>query len=498
MNEQKVRIKRSTTLFNRARASVFLFICAMAGVLLCGNHAHAQPVPSGEGSPTNTPLNSWSFYDTTNWTSDYGYAPVSFTNIYSDVLGSGTALVVDTNLPAWLQYNVYESDGSSNLTVDSGAVTFWFAPDWASTNLGGTGPGVYGRLFEVGSNTPDSSYGWWSIYVDDGGNNLYFSAQTNDLSSNITTYLSYPISWTNDYFHFVAVTYCPTNTALYLDGVLATNGPGMTLYPGTDVLSNGFYLGSDGTGLLQSHGYFNTVQTYNYPLDTNDISTIFNWYYPFYIMSPWNVPMVNFGYVPSVPSYQPTFDAITGAGDLLWLGNTASCLTGTTPYTVWITNITATAGAGGTMNVTFSIQGGADGIPFDVFANSVLSFGTNGVPWTWLGQGYHCNTYMLTGLSNSTCFLILGTPQDTSGQGLTDAYENLVAKVSPGGAQTDGYGVPYAWYALNGLVPITNGLAIQDPDQDALLNYKEYQYGTKPTVSEGFSIWTTIGTTSIP
>ena len=100
--------------------------------------------------------------------------------------------------------------------------------------------------------TPDSSYGLWSIYVDDGGNNIYFSAQTNDLSSTLTTYLSAPISWTTNYFHFIALTYSATNTALYLDGVLATNGPGVTVYPGPDVLANGFIIGSDNNGPLSS------------------------------------------------------------------------------------------------------------------------------------------------------------------------------------------------------------------------------------------------------
>ena len=119
---------------------------------------------------------------------------------------------------------------------------------------GGIGPGEWGRLFEVGSYTSDSSYGLWSIYVDDGGNNIYFSAQTNDLSSSLTTYLSAPISWTTNYFHFIALTYSPTNTALYLDGVLITNGPGVTVYPGPDVLTNGFYFGSDSNGVLQAHG----------------------------------------------------------------------------------------------------------------------------------------------------------------------------------------------------------------------------------------------------
>ena len=216
-----------------------ILLCSLAGA------AYAQGLPpGGKFGPTNAPLDSWSFSDHTNWTSDLGYPPVSFTNLNFAQLGDGASLVVDTNVPAWLQYNVYESDGTTNLTVDSGTVTFWFAPSsWSSTNAGGTGPGEYGRLFEVGSYTPDSSYGLWSIYVDDVGQNIYFSAQTNDLSSSLTTYLSAPISWTTNYFHFIALTYSPTNTALYLDGVLATNGPGVTVYPGPDVLANGFYSG---------------------------------------------------------------------------------------------------------------------------------------------------------------------------------------------------------------------------------------------------------------
>ena len=188
---------------------------AVAGFFLCSVSASTQTLPGyGDGGPTNAPLDSWSFRDSANWASDLGYAPVSFTNIAFTILGDGASLVVDTNVPAWLQYNVHENDGTTNLTVDFGSVTFWFAPDWASTNAGGTGPGEWGRLLEVGGYTPDSSYGWWSIYVDDGGNNIYFSTQTNDLSSNVWTYISAPISWTTNYFHFIALTYSPTNTAL--------------------------------------------------------------------------------------------------------------------------------------------------------------------------------------------------------------------------------------------------------------------------------------------
>ena len=183
--------------------------------------------PGGGTNPATiyAPLDSWSFADRTNWTSDKGYAPVSFTNLaYSD-FGNGSSLVLDSTNPAWLQYNVHETDGRTNLTVDAGTVMFWFAPSsWSSTNLGGLGCGDFGRLLEIGGYSSDSSIGWWSIYVDDVGANLYFSAQTNDLSSTVTTYLSYPVSWTTNYFHHLALTYSTSNTALYLDGGLVTNG----------------------------------------------------------------------------------------------------------------------------------------------------------------------------------------------------------------------------------------------------------------------------------
>jgi len=454
----------------------------LAGCLLgtLAETAYASvPAPGGNYAPTNTPLDSWTFHDPTNWTSDAGYAPVSFTNLAYSYLGDAQSwsLVLDTNVPAWLTYNVYESDGTTNLTVDSGSVTFWFAPSsWASTNTGGMGPGEAGRLLEVGSYTPDSSYGLWSIYVDEGGNNLYFSAQTNDLSSNLTTYLSFPISWNTNDFHFVALTYSATNTILYLDGTPVTNGPGVTVYPGPDVLAAGFSLGADNSGVYESHGMFNTVATYNYPLDSNDVQTIFNWYYEYYLINPFNVDMFS---IASAPSSQTTFtltnDVITGPGDLINIAS-GPCL-GYDTNVVWITHLTATNSPGGTLTVTFGIEGGTNGIFYDVFANSVLSFGPNGTPWSWMGQGQTCQMYQLTNLPNTTCFLILGTPQDTDGDGLTDAYELLVSKSNPNAYSTDTTGMADGWEVL--YFGHTGVAANGDPDGDGLTTFQEWLMNSK-------------------
>jgi len=432
-------------------------------------------------APIYTTLDSWSFHDNTNWTSDLGYNTVSFSNLAFSTLGDGASLVVDTNLPAWLQFNIVESSGATNFSPSFGSVVFWVAPnDWASASAGGNGLGGWGRLFEAGAYTTNSSIGLWSIYLDEAGNNLYFSTQTNDLSGTLTTYLTAPISWTTHYFHFVALTYSPTNTTLYIDGAQVTNCPGLTVYPGPNVTT--FSIGSDSTGVYQSQALFNSVATYSAPLDAGTIQQMFTWEYNYYTINPVNKAMFNLA---SAPSSQTTFtpinDVITGPGFLVSLGAAATCATSTTNV-VWITNVTATVAAGGTMNLSFAIEGGVDGVYYDVFANSVLSFGSNGVPWSWMGQGQHCQAYSLTNLPSTDCFLILGTPQSSTPDGLTDAYKLLVAKGNPNAYSSDGTGMADGWEVLYfghiGIDP--NG----DPDGDGLSNYQEFRMsalGYNPT-----------------
>jgi hypothetical protein len=429
----------------------------VAGFLL-GINAFAF-IPSSffgtNANPNYVQLESWSFNDSMNWTDDDDYDPLSFTNLYSSNLGNGHSLAVGTNIPAWLQYNVVESDGTTNLTVDQGTVTFWFAPSWSGTNMGGDGPGEFGRLLEIGGYTPDSSFGWWSIYVDDVGCNLYFSAQTNDLSSSVTTYLTTPISWTTNYFHCVALTYSATNTALYIDGVLATNGPGMTVYPGSDVLANGFFIGSDSNGVYQANGLFNNITTYNTPLDASTIARLFQWGFLLYPIDPLNKAMFALSSGNYTPSVTATPNVITGQGNLQSVGAASVCVSGANPNQVWITNVTASAAANGTMNVTFAIEGGQDGYYYDVFAGTVLTSPFGNGFWSWQGQGQHCQMYMVTNLPQGTIFLMLGTPQDSDGDGLTDAYELLVSHTDPNNAYSNLDGILDGWEVLLGLNPQT-------------------------------------------
>jgi len=478
-----MKTKMGGTKFPLAFKYAFVYVLIGAAFLFGVELKNQAQVISPGGGRTNSQpsaLEAWTFQDNVNWTSDRGYAPVSFTNLNFSYLGDGASLVVNSNVPAWIQYNAIEADGTTNLTVDIGSITFWFAPNWASTNQGGSGPGEWGRLIEVGGYSPDSSYGLWSIYVDDVGQNIYFSAQTNDLSSNLTTYVSAPISWTTNYWHYIALTYSTTNTDLYLDGILATSGPPITVYPGPEVLTNGLFMGSDSNGVLQAQGMFNNVYTYGVPVDSDTIQEWFYREFGYYIMNPWNAQfMANITGIASTPSYGTNFDVITGA--LTPIGS----VTAITSTNVWMTNVTATV-TGKTMALKFTVQGGVDGAPYDVFANSVLDFSSStNRAWTWMGQSYHGNIYTLTNLPNSACFLILGTPQDSDYDGLTDAYERLVSKTNPYLADTTGDGVSDSDKFLSGsnLLIATPGWKM-DYDNDGLPDQYESTVNLNPTVAE--------------
>lgn len=135
---------------------------------------------------------------------------------------------------------------------------------------------------------------------------------------------------------------------------------------------------------------------------------------------------------PSVPVFSPTFEAVTGPGYLKAISSNAcvgnnNCIDNSE---VWITNLSM-AQSSGQVSLTFSIAGGSTGLAYDVFATTALANPPGAASWTWMGQGYSDVTYSIPHLSQGPVYLLLGTPLDSDGDGLTDAYELLVSHSDP-------------------------------------------------------------------
>jgi hypothetical protein len=104
-------------------------------------------------------------------------------------------------------------------------------------------------------------------------------------------------------------------------------------------------------------------------------------------------------------------------------------------------NTVCTSIAGAGWRVSFTIAGGTNGAVYDVFCatNLVGSCITNS-QWYWATNGYACDTITLTNQAEGGSFYILGTPLDSDGDGITDAYAALVHDGL--GPDSNGNGVP--------------------------------------------------------
>ena len=169
-----------------------------------------------------------------------------------------------------------------------GSLTLWVAPaDWASASTNGTGPGTRAELLSAGQWTTNASIGYWGLSVSSNGNNLSFSAQTNSDDGATATYLTAPIFFEHtNQWNFVGLVWSGTNSALYLNGELVTNGLGVTVLPGPSVTN--MYFGSDSFGSNQSRSLLDDVFVFGTNLDSTNIQDIYDSQYYEFFLNPYN------------------------------------------------------------------------------------------------------------------------------------------------------------------------------------------------------------------
>jgi len=411
--------------------------------------------------PTSLPplpgdtLDFWAF-DGTNWQSALGAIlgvnPIAVSNVTCVASWSSNALEMDSTNAAILQYPTsYTIDDLtwSTLTCDIGSIEFWFKPNWSGTNMGGTGPGTAGRLIEVGTWTTNASNGFWGLYLNPEGTRLTFSAQAGGVDTN---YLTTDISWTSNEWYFVVLTYTSNSSKLYLDGNLVTNGLGVTVIPSSTVRAAGFRIGSDG-GMTQARGQFENLVTCDYVLTDWEVASDFD--------ADW----------PLAAAWTPGGGGGGGGGDLP-SGGGGGGGGPMGPYAgppVYITNVVCTPVTNQGWTVSLTIAGGTSGVLYDLFTTTnVTGNSITNSQWVWLGPVWTDATFQLTNQQGPLVFYVLGTPQDTDDDGVTDAYETLVSKTRADNPDSNGDGLSDGWVVWLGLNPVSQPWTRSTYTYDAL------------------------------
>jgi hypothetical protein len=425
-------------------------VSVLISVLLNALQLLAQispPVPPRIGDP----IDFYRFNDT-NWTSAHGFAPCSFSGI-EGVTGWGTnlAMRIAGSGPAWLQYNYIDvsTNGSqTNLTFPEGALTFWVRPLWSGTNIdGGTGPGVPGRLIELGAFTEQGNGGWFSLFLDEDGTTLSLGVQSNQYTA---VPIQAPISWESNTWHFLVLNYTSTNLQLYLDGQLAASATnGLPFWPGDTVLTNGLFIGSDSSGANLANADFAYIRAYDWAILEPMIASQYNRVLTNYLQE--NLGMHLF----------------VGFGIQFWENAMESGTNGLSLSIALEDN-----------KAILTVSGGQSGILYDLYyATNLLGSNATESAWTWLssvssGQRYYWPN------QPSPVYYMLGTPLDSDSDGLPNAFEMLVSHSQTNNADSDADGLPDGWEWRN--FGSFSQTASGDYDQDGISNLQEYQQHTDP------------------
>jgi hypothetical protein len=460
------------------------------GLLGVAASVHAAPRPPLPPWPEQV-LGRWSFDDALISGTE---APVLWDGTFGPYVESwnGYALRRSGSTQWPLSLPTVLADGPAQVPLTQGTIRFWFRPDWSSRTLGGTGPGTPARLLQMDCPQPD--LGWaLSLYPD--GNGLFLTAHAGKEEAD---WLWAPIQWRARQWHLVSVTYSAEGMELFVDWERVAVGPGWSW--GTLQQSPILTVGSDRQGLNLAQGEFDELVTLDRPIEPEHLLGYYRGHWRQAGLGPvvsWEAewarisgealaaeedgglvvvseggegegdgppePPGGGGEPPPQPDYGPpgwTLGQLALLPPVFANGSNA-----------WLTATNTTAGA-----------------QYDLFAITNL-VSTN---WWWLTRGgINQTNFSVSSLPEEQCYFILGTMQDNDGDGLTDAYENLVSHTSPGSwtsADSDGDGMPDAWELAQGTHPqlVDGG---EDRDGDGATNLQEYRAGTSAGLAEAWAVW---------
>jgi len=211
---------------------------------------------------TPTRLGYWRFNDVPAWRDESGLSPVRAYQLVP--LPSWSADSVRIGPKSLLSYPGVRPNGSLPAAVTKGSIRFWFKPDWSASDK--VGDEV--RLFEIGQQSTNASYGWFALSVNSIGTKLFLTTEGDGVP---TEYLRSSVQFDFHLWRQIVLTYDSTETKLFIDGNLVATDSGLLHIPPLAVVKQGFQIGCSWDGIHQANGCFDEFETFNYVLAPTNI-----------------------------------------------------------------------------------------------------------------------------------------------------------------------------------------------------------------------------------
>ena len=316
---------------------------------------------------------------------------------------SGYALQrAGTKVLPWILPAVDPASGHTNLTCDTdGAIRFWFEPHFSSASIaGGTGPGGTAHLADLAATSAAGTVVVWSLQISPDGTVLKLLGYSD---SGPVQILSTPIAWQARQSHNLVLNFGPDGAALFVDSQMVAQGAGTVAFPAS---VGALVLGSSMAGTHTAQGSLDEFFSFKIPVTPDSVAFYYQFTGPTAVLGPISaseaVLAVSGSAQMALPRvYDPNHDITCSPGG-----------------PVYITNIFATLQDDGMTTFSFDIQGGTNGVLYDIFATDVVTNSLANHTWNWIGQGMTCNTYSFSNQPPDLSFYILGVPLYTMTVGL--------------------------------------------------------------------------------
>lgn len=353
---------------------------------------------------------------------------------------------------------------SFRVEPERGAIRLWYRPDQSS----GIGSGATATLLQLATVSGGTSEVWWSLVVSPDGDEVHLVCQT---ESGPQSCLQAEVNWKAGSWHLITVGFTPTNSALFIDDQLAASGDGLATIPSEAAPYTSLTIGSAANGTTPAQGQFEELSVFSGRKRMQQVmGNIFG------LSRDWEIG-IYWASLSKTAALGPISDEeiaarasraaerqaarealgieeeLGGGMQMMMMGGPiTSCITNSP---LFITNTIASFDPSTLWTVQFEIQG--TNSPADIFTTTNLS-GNNitNSQWIWLERGPSCNTYQYTNQPTAESYYILGTMQDSDGDGLTDAYEKLVSKTRPDLWDTDGDGLSDGWEVSHSMNPLSD------------------------------------------